>query len=285
MPRRLGSFRSGDWNEELGLTLLRAVAFVAAVPRQEDVGIDAIATLFRKDGKLLIAENTFYVQLKSVSSKSILYDEFGLSWLNELRLPLLFGRVDKKAARIRLYAGFPLFQRMLQQHKKRIRLHFDGQLDGSAKDDMSLVDQVDLREPLLEWDALQVGKKDFGKQQYDILKSYLKAELWNVIFRRVGYSHPLTWSTGNTPIGLGDQTSHRLTKEELYNAFRFMMPSLLFMADYAHIDPEAFRMVKLMFKYMKKQGFDEADPSGARIEDIEQFLKLCSNAKNSATSA
>src|SRR5208282_3293121 len=44
------NLRSGDLHEELGLLLLRMVALVAPVPRQEDVGTDAFATLVRPDG-------------------------------------------------------------------------------------------------------------------------------------------------------------------------------------------------------------------------------------------
>ena len=54
--RRPGGFRRGDLNEELGILLLKSFATVATVPRAEDTGIDAIATLLRKDPKnLLIA--------------------------------------------------------------------------------------------------------------------------------------------------------------------------------------------------------------------------------------
>jgi hypothetical protein len=48
--RRWEDFRSGNWNEELGFLLLKSIAAVAAVPRQEDFGIDAIATLLHSDG-------------------------------------------------------------------------------------------------------------------------------------------------------------------------------------------------------------------------------------------
>lgn len=68
MPgRRRTNCRSGDLNEHLGL-LLKGVAAVADVARPEDVGIDAIATLLRRDEDgNSYAEEGFLVQLKSSS--------------------------------------------------------------------------------------------------------------------------------------------------------------------------------------------------------------------------
>ena len=60
------NLRSGDLHEELGIFLLKAVALVAPVPRQEDVGNDAFATLIRPEGsRRLIPDVSFLVQLKS----------------------------------------------------------------------------------------------------------------------------------------------------------------------------------------------------------------------------
>ena len=69
MPGRLRtSFRSGNLAEHLGLLLLKGIAAVADVPRTEDVGLDAVATLLRRasDGNCY-AEDGFVVQLKSYS--------------------------------------------------------------------------------------------------------------------------------------------------------------------------------------------------------------------------
>ena len=69
MPGRLRtSFRSGNLTEHLGLLLLKGIAAVADVPRTEDVGLDAFATLLRRasDGHCY-AEDGFVVQLKSYS--------------------------------------------------------------------------------------------------------------------------------------------------------------------------------------------------------------------------
>ena len=50
MPGRIkSSFRYGNLAEHLGLLLLKGIAAVADVTRPEDVGLDAIATLLRRD--------------------------------------------------------------------------------------------------------------------------------------------------------------------------------------------------------------------------------------------
>src|SRR4051812_47864665 len=105
MPgQRLKNPRSGDINEELGAMLLKAFAAVAPVPRTEDVGLDGVATLLRDDGEgMLIAEDSFYVQFKSASVRTIAYKDQEAKWLRELKLPLFIGSVDRNAARISLF--------------------------------------------------------------------------------------------------------------------------------------------------------------------------------------
>src|SRR4051794_20728555 len=95
--RRWADFRGGDLSEELGILLLKGVAAVAPVPRPEDVGLDAVATLLRRDGDYLIAEDSFYVQLKSASDKRVVYGKHEIQWARALKLPLFVGRVDKAA--------------------------------------------------------------------------------------------------------------------------------------------------------------------------------------------
>ena len=50
MPGRQNTnFRSGNLTEYFGMLLLKGIAAVADVPRPEDFGLDAIATLLRRD--------------------------------------------------------------------------------------------------------------------------------------------------------------------------------------------------------------------------------------------
>jgi len=76
MPGRLGrNLRGGHRAEGLGVDLLRAFCAVAPVPQTEDVGFDAVATVLRVDGRFLMAEQSFCVQFKARSVRTIPYDQ------------------------------------------------------------------------------------------------------------------------------------------------------------------------------------------------------------------
>src|SRR5947207_12580613 len=105
MPGRLRtSFRSGNLAEHLGLLLLKGIAAVADVPRTEDIGLDAVATLLRRDADgNCYAEDGFVVQLKSYSETSIEYRHHELTWLLGQSQPMFIGRVSLEQSRICLY--------------------------------------------------------------------------------------------------------------------------------------------------------------------------------------
>src|SRR5213593_2535807 len=102
MPGRLRtSYRSGNLAEHLGLLLPRGIAAVAEVARTEDVGLDAVATLLRRDPDgNCYAEDGFVVQLKSYSQTSIEYRDHELSWLLGQSQPMFIGRVLLPESRI-----------------------------------------------------------------------------------------------------------------------------------------------------------------------------------------
>src|SRR5215510_13097759 len=104
MPGRLRtSFRSGNLAEHLGLLLLRGIAAVADVPRTEDIGLDAVATLLRRDTDgNCYAEDSFGVQLKAISEESLEYRDHGLNWFRAQSQPIFIGRVSLADAKISL---------------------------------------------------------------------------------------------------------------------------------------------------------------------------------------
>ena len=96
VPARRGkNFRSGDLAEQLGLYLLQSMALVAPVPRTEDVGIDVVCTLISEyDQYSYLAEDSFYVQIKSDSIREIEYSDVEVQWLTNLKLPLFVAVVE-----------------------------------------------------------------------------------------------------------------------------------------------------------------------------------------------
>src|SRR6266513_2727422 len=126
MPGRLRtSFRSGNLTEHLGLLLLKGIAAVADVPRTEDVGLDAVATLLRRapDGNCY-AEDGFVVQLKSCSIRSIQYRHHELSWLLGQSQPLFIGRVSLQESRISLYPTLHVNHAVLSTHAEQVTIEF-----------------------------------------------------------------------------------------------------------------------------------------------------------------
>src|SRR5690242_8531402 len=96
MPGRLRtSYRSGNLAEDLDLLLLKGIAAVAEVPRPEDVGLDAVATLLRRDEDgNSYAEDSFLVQLKSESATTLEYKDHELAWLLAQTQPMFIGRIS-----------------------------------------------------------------------------------------------------------------------------------------------------------------------------------------------
>src|SRR3954470_20227230 len=105
MAGRLGAnLRSGNMAEALGILLLKGIAAVADVPRTEDVGLDAVASLLRRDEDgNCYAEDNFVVQLKSDSATSIEYRDHELEWLLAQSLPMFIGLVSLRDSRLSLY--------------------------------------------------------------------------------------------------------------------------------------------------------------------------------------
>ena len=59
------------------------------MPTTEDVGVDAVCTILRGEGRALCATNTFGVQIKAVSVRRIPFDdERSAYWLHDLDTPM-----------------------------------------------------------------------------------------------------------------------------------------------------------------------------------------------------
>ena len=83
----------------LGGMLMQLFCAVATVPRQEDFGVvDAVATLLRRDGRLLYAEDSFLVQFKSRTEKTVEYVGKKFEALLKQESAFFIARVDLTAA-------------------------------------------------------------------------------------------------------------------------------------------------------------------------------------------
>lgn len=208
MPGRLRtSFRSGNLAEHLGLLLLKGVAAVAEVTRSEDVGLDAIATLLRRDDDgNCYAENSFLVQLKSASTKEIDYQGHELDWLVGQTQPMFIGLVSLDNAQISLYPTLFVNQAVFSLCAKKVAIRF-----GASDLPTGLIGQkwlpwrgepddgasVWLGEPLLEWTLKDLVNKEWVNDSYRILKSFLSVAEREIDLLSFGQFSVLNWTTND----------------------------------------------------------------------------------------
>lgn len=277
MPgRRHKHFRSGDLNEELGIVLLKGIAAVAEVPRPEDVGIDAVATLLREGpDNFLIAEDSFYVQFKSSSVRKVKYSEHEVRWLESLKLPFFIGSVRKADAAIDLFATHRLSKALLERPYNEIELALEpkmeailGSLDTEVEDIIDDYRCVNVGPPLLSWSVSDLADSGFTQQAYAVLKPYLEAEQRNVDYRGIRYIEVIEWVT-NEPPRCKQGSMHFQSfgcDEEIQRVFRSMAPHIvaLWMRVLGTNDRQLLEVILQLVNYMRDNGFD---PDPHRIYD------------------
>lgn len=163
MSQRLANTRSGDLAEGMGIEMLRSIALVAPVPRPEDVGVDAFATLLKpREGHTLpAAPETFAVQIKSWDTKAFAIDSRRRKFLLEMRLPLLFVRVDRFTPRVAIYSSNELLNYLLWNNSE-IMVSFNG--NGS---------DFILNESVTEWSTGDQSQESWHDNMYVCVLEHL----------------------------------------------------------------------------------------------------------------
>jgi hypothetical protein len=262
--RRHKDFRSGDLSEEMGVLLLKGIAAVATVPRPEDVGIDAIATLLREGPqRMLVAENSFYVQLKAFGKKKVIYVGHEVRWLEALRLPFFLGVVRMNEAALDLYATHRLSQVLLEKAWEEIHLYFEPTDEVRGGSDRRF---AHIGPPLLSWSMHELANPDFSSRAYSILKPYLDTEQRNIEYRPIGYLENIHWETGQPPDCESGQTLlGSVSDEYALRVMRSMAPHLsaFYLRAMARNDREGLELYLRLANHMREAGFDP-DPGGVR---------------------
>ncbi|HWW40839.1 hypothetical protein [Pedobacter sp.] len=202
MPAFRGvNLRSGDLAEQLGILLLQSVALVAPIPRTEDVGIDVVSTLIKKyDGYKYIAEDSFFVSIKSASITEILFEGDQIQWLKDLHLPLFIATVDRRTSTMKLYTTQSLsvaFASNSELRKVNLQLmeKYDGEL-GKVDEELDLP----IGPPVLKWTLNDIETNpNFVQQFYDLMKTHVTIAKKSIETRRVGYVDLMVWKTGKVP--------------------------------------------------------------------------------------
>jgi hypothetical protein len=212
MPgRRYGTFRTGDIAESLGLVLLKTIATVSEVPRQEDVGIDAVANLLRRDDDgNLYAEDEFTVQFKS-NLDEIPLTSHAVDWFTNLATPYFIGRVNRPAVSLDIYSTHAGRNAVMAGHATEIRFRYEKETGHDAvlnafgyshylEGDAAV---VWLGEPLVRLQLSDDQTKLDGV--YAAMRSFVHAEQLSIQFSRLGLATLLKWKSdiGITDIRLG----------------------------------------------------------------------------------
>jgi hypothetical protein len=274
--RRPKDFRGGDLAEELGIVLLKGIAAVATVPRPEDVGIDAIATLLREGpNRMLVAENSFYVQLKASGERKISYSGDGLRWLRALKLPFFVGIVRLNDAAIDLYGTHRLSQIMLEAVGwEQVDLYFKPVNEGKGTSTKRV---TDIAPPLLAWSVHDLANRDFLSHAYSRLKPYIEREQRNIDYRPIGYLENIDWNPGEpTPDYGGGRTIMGSGREEDFlRVLQSMGPHLDSFSLWAtsRNDREGLDLYQRLVDHMRVAGFD-ADPGNIRRAGIRAQMEF-----------
>lgn len=268
MPgRRLGSYRKGDWNEELGILLLKSLAAVAPIPRQEDFGIDAIGTLLRPaQDNCVYAEASFYIQFKSESKKTLSYRDHEFDWLDNLQLPLFIGQVSRRDSSLRLFPAHVLNEffvlRDFRNFKELVvKLHYDGGAERLVKEDSY---ELYLGKPLLIINIKQASDPAFVERAYHILKDYLRLEHQNVNSRRLKFYRHIKWTTDENVSSEGQLValSRKYLKDDLYDACESIVPGIEVIQLYAESeDKDLANKLSSLVKHLR-DFFTTPEPVG-----------------------
>lgn len=276
--RNQADFRSGNWNEELGVLLLKALAAVAPVPRQDDFGLDAVATLLRRNPSddCLYAEDSFYVQFKSKGPKPIIYRGHEIEWLKGLQLPLFIGVVDQKTSTLDLFPTHALcdvFIGLWNCTEVKVKSGPRGNkklgMEGTFM-------PVFLGPPLLSFSMCDVSDAKFATMAYRLLKNFLQLEQRNINVRPARFVSRLGWTTNQDVqiTGSANSLSRANQKEELHHACEKMVPSLRIAQMYAEavddkeLDTAITNLTRTLKRIFKgREYLDEEKTSWTTWED------------------
>jgi len=272
MPgRRHRRFRSGDLSEELGILLLKSIAAVAAVPRPEDFGLDAIATLLRSEDELLYAEESFYVQFKGSAIREISYSGHEAVWLKQLELPLFIGSVDRNSTTLCLYSTHALTRLLAGESPETICL----KLEAPPENEKTIATSIHIGPPVLMWSMSDAGSAAFAELAHPILKPLLQTEHLNLRYRVAHYAEAITWKTNQPPSSEKSTIFHTFshTRDRAISVMRSMSPQVTVLAlDCLFRGSRSeFNTILDLVELMRRNGFDP-DPSNAIRAIYDQLL-------------
>lgn len=264
--RRDRNFRSGDRAEAFGALLLQSFCAVALVPRSEDFGLfDAVATVLRPEGRLVYAEETFLVQFKSRTVKSICYEHEKLLALRSSHLSLFIARVDMTKTEVELFSLTRALSHPNISDRTRLTVHLDPHGFTLEKGIM----ETYLGPPILRLNATDLENWDVQAANYHVIRDWLEIEGKNRSGVPFGVQQQVCWETNKPPLEGGTSLSWRPDKasEVLAN----LEPFTRFLSMMAFAESDLIEPTLVIFEWMAKNGYNP-DESGTLL--IRYITKL-----------
>jgi len=251
---------------------LRTVALVAPIPRQEDVGTDAFATLVRPDGsRRLLPDISFLVQFKAASVGQVNYaSPDALAWISKLEIPLFIGRVSLNPGRMELFSTERLNRVLLEGTYDQICLLLDSS-DESSKSSTAGCRRANIGPPVLTWSLDDAVEPDFLTRAYEVLRPHVENMRQNRLLRGISYQRLLRWDTGHPPADNGVMMLGS-PQDDVRGALREMVPyvhRLLFEVQSKSRYAD-FPVLAALVGMMRRWGVDP-DPDGTMLR-VTAFL-------------
>lgn len=166
--------RRGNIVEGVAAQMLRPFAAVAQVAREEDFGIDLIGTLIRREGRCLVAEDSFNIQIKTHSSAKFAFEGDGVAWLKRLRLPYFPLVLNLDIAEARLYTLNEWHRVLHTSVVDKFVFVEPEELQNDPGDEY-----FSLGEPLMRWTLADCAHDEFARWAYSVLKPIVRVETAN----------------------------------------------------------------------------------------------------------
>jgi hypothetical protein len=212
----------------------------------------------------LVAEDSFLVQIKSRSEKSVEFLDGRFKALMSQDLPLFLGRVDLRTGSLELHAlGAALAHPNIGDFSGVVA-HLQG-----ANAQAGFVDgvlHVALNKPILRMTTSDTESVEFTCKAYEILKQWLALERWNRRHRRSGITRQIMWETNKVPVAGGMTCLWDPEKaREALEDFAALIPLLAVQAD---SNAELRRPALEIMRWLRGHGIDP-DPRGLSATFID----------------
>jgi hypothetical protein len=181
------------------------------------------------DARRYLAEDSFFVQIKSARVSRMEFSEEQVRWLFSLELPFFVASVDRAGSCVSLFCGHRLSDALITRHdRKSLLLVLD-----SDKTSDELVgpndNEVHLGPPAMAWSVKDLQEDEsLPARFYSVIKSHVDLYKSSLKTRDVGWIEYVTWKTNEPAKRVGFKSAiSRPPQESLNRSYDEMMPFFL----------------------------------------------------------